>query len=148
VAGLEFGDLIIFKGMPWHVVTTEEDEVFLEPVSIVAGEVPSWVGEEIPVEYAVARETGSLRNRNLRGYETSDYTKRLALAPIEKHRSRGLPVPDHTHVLVEVFKDFIVVHSTFGLKVNQTLGRVFSTLLSARTGHFFQPFYRPEPVTL
>jgi ATP-dependent Lhr-like helicase len=135
VAGLEYGDLIIFKGMPWHVISAEEGEVFLEPVSVVSGEVPRWVGEEIPVEYAVAREAGSLRNRRFKGYSADNYTKRLALAPVKRQKKQNLTVPDHTHMVVELFSDFIVVHSTFGLKVNQTLGRVFSTLLSARSGH-------------
>jgi ATP-dependent Lhr-like helicase len=135
VAGLEYGDLIIFKGMPWHVVSAEEGEVFLEPVSVVSGEVPRWVGEEIPVEYAVAREAGSLRNRSFKGYTTDSYTKRLALAPVKRQKKLNVTVPDHTHMVVELFSDFMVVHSTFGLKVNQTLGRVFSTLLSARSGH-------------
>ncbi len=135
VAGLESGDLIIFKGRPWHVVSAEEDEVFFEPVSVVAGEVPSWVGEEIPVEYGVAREAGSLRKRSLRRYPADDYTKRQALTPARRQKRAHLPVPDHTHMLVELFQDFLVIHSTFGLKVNQTLGRVFSILLSARSGH-------------
>ncbi len=135
VAGLEYGDLIIFKGRPWHVISTEEDEVHLEPVSVVAGEVPSWVGEEIPVEYKVAREAGSLRKRGLKDFKTDGYTKKLALLPIRKQLGAGLPVPDHQFIVVEVFESFTVIHSVFGLKVNQTLGRVFSTLLSARTGH-------------
>jgi ATP-dependent Lhr-like helicase len=135
VAGLEYGDLIIFKGRPWHVVSTEDQDIYFEPVSVVAGEVPSWVGEEIPVEYGVAREAGSLRNRSLKGYNADDYTKRLALAPVRRQKARRLPVPVHNHMLVELFESFIVLHSTFGLKVNQTVGRVFSTLLSARSGH-------------
>jgi ATP-dependent Lhr-like helicase len=135
VAGLEYGDLIIFKGMPWHVVSAEEGEVFLEPVSVVSGEVPSWVGEEIPVEYGVAREAGSLRNRSLKGYSTDGYTTRHAFSPIKRQKNLNIPIPDHTRVLLELFQDFMVIHSTFGLKVNQTLGRVFSTVLSARTGH-------------
>jgi ATP-dependent Lhr-like helicase len=135
VAGLEYGDLIIFKGMPWHVVSAEEKEVFLEPVSVVSGEVPRWVGEEIPVEYAVAREAGSLRNRSLKEYATDSYTKRLAMGPVKRQKKQNVAVPDNTHMVVELFSDFIVVHSTFGLKVNQTLGRFFSTLLSARSGH-------------
>jgi ATP-dependent Lhr-like helicase len=121
--------------MPWHVVSAEEKEVFLEPVSVVSGEVPRWVGEEIPVEYAVAREAGSLRNRSLKEYATDSYTKRLAMGPVKRQKKQNVAVPDNTHMVVELFSDFIVVHSTFGLKVNQTLGRFFSTLLSARSGH-------------
>jgi ATP-dependent Lhr-like helicase len=135
VAGLEYGDLIIFKGMPWHVVSVEEGEVFLEPVSVVAGEVPSWVGEEIPVEYQIAREAGSLRKRGVEGFAADRYTKRLAMSTVRRQRALGLPVPDNTCLMVELFSDFIVINSTFGLKVNQTLGRVFSTMLSAKSGH-------------
>ncbi len=135
VAGLEEGDLIIFKGMAWHVVTSEEDELYIEPVSVVSGEIPRWVGEEIPVEYEVARETGSLRRRGLESYTADEYTKRRALAPVKRHLRMGLPLPDDRTVVVEMFQDFAVINSSLGLKVNQTLGTFFSTLLSARSGH-------------
>jgi ATP-dependent Lhr-like helicase len=135
VTGLDYGDLIIFKGRPWHMVSTEEDEVFFEPVSVIAGEVPSWLGEEIPVEYRVAREAGSLRNKPLTNYPVDKYTLRAAKSPLNKQKANELPLPDHTHVFAEVFENFLIIHSTFGLKVNQTLGRVFSTILSARSGY-------------
>ncbi|RMF91518.1 MAG: DEAD/DEAH box helicase [Methanobacteriota archaeon] len=135
VAGLEEGDLIIFKAMPWHVVAIEGREVLLEPVGVVAGEVPRWVGEEIPVEYAVAREAGSLRRRGFSGYDADTYTRRLAMSAVRKQRAMGLPIPHDRRILVELFQGFLVINSVFGLKVNETLGRVFSALLSAKTGH-------------
>jgi len=135
VAGMEEGELVIFKGRPWHVVAVEEGVVHLEPVSVVAGEVPSWVGEEIPVEYEVAREAGSLRSRDIDGSGLDRYTARTALKFVRRQVRMGLPVPDHRRMVVELLGELLVIHSPFGLKVNETLGRVFSTILSARTGH-------------
>jgi ATP-dependent Lhr-like helicase len=117
------------------MISIEDREINLEPVSVISGEVPTWVGEEIPVEYHVAREAGSLRNRSPKGYSINGKAMKCALAPINKQRGQNLPIPDHKHVVAELFSDFLVIHSTFGLKVNQTLGRFFSTILSARSGH-------------
>jgi ATP-dependent Lhr-like helicase len=136
------GNLIIFKGAPWRVVSVDEEEITVEPVNEVTGAIPSWVGEEIPVPFTVARDVGVLRRKGARkgvdalaDYSTDGYTKRLALSKVRRHLKEGIPIPSDKKILVEMFQDFAVIHSCFGMKVNQTLGRVFSTLLTAQLGH-------------
>jgi ATP-dependent Lhr-like helicase len=138
---VEPGNLIIFKGRPWSVISLEDEEIEVEPVDEVSGAIPSWVGEEIPVPFEVAMEVGRLRRRFmeegdgvLAEFPADDYTKRLGLSVLKKHRRQGIPVGDDRTVVVEVFENFCVVHACFGMKVNQTLGRVFSILLTSRLG--------------
>ena len=135
-------NLIIFKGAPWRVVSVDEEDIEVEPVNEVTGAIPSWVGEEIPVPFIVAREVGVLRRKGgrtgvnaLADYSTDGYTKRRALSKVRRHLKEDIPIPSDKKILVEMFQDFTVIHSCFGMKVNQTLGRVFSALLTAQLGH-------------
>lgn len=136
------GNMIIFKGAPWRVVSVDEEAILVEPVDEVTGAIPSWVGEEIPVPYDVALEVGALRNnasqggvKALDGYPADGYTKRLALSKVKRHIREGLLVPCDDKIVVELFQSYAVIHACYGMKVNQTLGKVFSALLTAKLGH-------------
>ncbi len=135
-------NLIIFKGSPWRVVTVDEDVIEVEPISNVTGAIPSWVGEEIAVQFNVANEVGKLRRLggkigedSLAKYPTDNYTKKLAFSQVRRHLKMGIPIPSDNRILVEMINDFIIIHSCFGMKVNQTLGRVLSILLTSQLGH-------------
>ncbi|MDI6654438.1 MAG: DEAD/DEAH box helicase, partial [Candidatus Hydrothermarchaeota archaeon] len=138
---VESGNLIIFKGAPWRIISLDEREILVEPVEEVTGAIPSWVGEEIPVPFEVARKVGRLRGeiavqelKALDGYPADEYTKRLAISKIRRHIKKGIPVPDDKRIVVELFQNFAVVHSCYGTKVNQTIGRTFSVLLTSQLG--------------
>jgi ATP-dependent Lhr-like helicase len=135
------GNLIIFKGSPWRVVSVDE-VILVEPVEEVTGAIPSWVGEEIPVPYEVAVEVGSLRRKAskeglkaLDGYPVEGYAKRLALSKVKRHLRARIPVPCDDKIVVELFQGYAVIHACYGMKVNQTLGRLFSALLTSKLGH-------------
>jgi ATP-dependent Lhr-like helicase len=57
------GEVFIQGGEMWRInnVDEEEEEVNVAPVEDPGGEVPSWVGQEIPVPYDVAQGVGRLR---------------------------------------------------------------------------------------
>jgi ATP-dependent Lhr-like helicase len=132
---IEVGTVIIFKGAAWKVISLDED-ISVEPALDVAGAIPSWIGEEIPVPMEVALEVAQIRGepRMIEDYPANEYTKRLALSKVKRHLKKGIPVPDNTLILVELFENFVIIHSPFGTKVNQTIGRLFSVLLTSKIG--------------
>ncbi|NOZ82867.1 MAG: DEAD/DEAH box helicase, partial [Euryarchaeota archaeon] len=131
----EEGARIIFRGTPWRVVAVDREEVKVEPLGEAAGAVPSWVGEDIPVPYAVARRVAELREDEPEEHEAADaYTLKRALAHVRGCRRRGFRVPGRREVLVEMLRDMTVLHTQAGTRVNETLSRAFSALLSARLG--------------
>jgi len=135
-ASLDYGNLIIFKAAPWRILNLENSEILVEPVSEIVGEIPSWVGEEIPVEYEVAREVGRLRRtKELAGFRCDDYTKRLALAAVKRQENLGMPVPSDVLVFAEIARDVCVINSCLGKKINEALGRAFSIYISLKTSH-------------
>ncbi|HID80286.1 MAG TPA: DEAD/DEAH box helicase [Ignisphaera sp.] len=66
VATCNEGDILVLGGNVWRLVSLDLDkeEILLEPVTNPSEiKIPHWVGENIPVDWRVARETCSLIRR-------------------------------------------------------------------------------------
>jgi ATP-dependent Lhr-like helicase len=144
------GEVFIQGGEMWRInnVDEEEEEVKVAPVEDPGGEVPSWVGAEIPVPYDVAQGVGRLRgaamerfdrgetvdqvaNHLTNTYPTDGHTAASALSQLERHDA---PTPDDDTILVEFYGREVVVNAPLGHKANETLGRLLSALLGQQTG--------------
>ncbi|WP_318569652.1 DEAD/DEAH box helicase [Salinigranum marinum] len=149
----EPGASFIQRGEMWRIdeIDDEESRVNVSPIADPTGEVPSWIGQEIPVPQAVAREVGELRAvagsqlaagadlgsvaRDLCGrYPTDVETVKRALEPIERHVETGHPLPTDDRLVVEGDARTVVLNSTNGHQVNETLGRLLAALVGQRTG--------------
>ncbi|WP_058995487.1 DEAD/DEAH box helicase [Haloarcula sp. CBA1127] len=158
------GEVFVQRGEMWRITNIDEEEevVTVSPIEDPAGEVPSWVGQEIPVPRAVAAEVGELRRvagRQLQdGANTEavarDVATRYAAGPetvvdglsqVEKHEG---PIPDDTTILVEFHGREVIVNACYGHKINETLGRVLSALLGQRAGESVAMEVDPYRITL
>ncbi|MFD1588993.1 DEAD/DEAH box helicase [Halorientalis brevis] len=144
------GEIFIQRGEMWRITEVDEDdeEVLVSPVEDPAGEVPSWVGQEIPVPYEVAQEVGDIRKvagaqltgtgdtapvaRDLaKRYPADEHTINEALDQLDRHEA-AMPTDDA--ILVEFHGREVVLTAHFGHTINETLGRVLSALIGQRTG--------------
>ncbi|MEF8913070.1 DEAD/DEAH box helicase [Natronomonas sp.] len=144
------GETFIQGGEMWRIteIDDEEEEVLVTPIEDPTGEVPSWVGQEIPVPYDVAQHVGRTRaearqrfdedaSREMvaRGladrFPTNEYTASQALEPVERHEDA---MPSDDRIVVEGYGREIVVNAAFGHTINETLGRLLSALIGQRTG--------------
>jgi ATP-dependent Lhr-like helicase len=144
------GETFIQRGEMWRIteIDDEDEEVLVTPIEDPTGEVPSWVGQEIPVPYDVAQHVGRTRaeargrfdegaSRELvaKGladrFPTNEYTATQALDPIERH---DVVFPSENRIVVEGYGREIVVNAAFGHTINETLGRLLSALIGQRTG--------------
>ena len=146
------GSTFVHGGRMWRVANVDEDEerVEVSPVGDPAGEVPSWVGREIPVPAAVANDVGALRARaadRLRASDAPGVAAALAaefptdpetlaggLAPVARQVEAGNAVPTADRLVVEGRGREVVLNSPHGHEVNETLGRLVAALLGQRTG--------------
>ena len=153
------GATFVTKGEIWEITEIGDNEIKVVPIHR-SGEIPSWTGEEIPVPFAVAQEVGSIR-REIRqvlesegseGGGDAGNTSELAVAMlqgkypldgeaaeelvdlIKKQIEKNLPVPDESHIVVESGGEGAIINACFGHKTNDTLGRVITSILSARFG--------------
>jgi len=132
------GSRFILKGRPWVIVRREEEEILVAPAKEI-GEPPSWIGEDIPVPFEVAREVGYLRRilqkgSNNPGYPCSNETFEELHKQIKNQQEEGFIVPDDKTITIEVDEKLIIINACFGTKVNETLGRLLSALLAQSIG--------------
>jgi ATP-dependent Lhr-like helicase len=130
------GVKFIFRGRPWLITGVEERSIKVVEVSDPTGAIPSWVGEEIPVPFEVAQQVGVLRREIKSGkdpsaiaqeYGVSEETVKFVVEELSKHKG---PVPDDRTVVIEQFRDnVVIVHAAFGTQVNRTLGKLLGELL-------------------
>ncbi|MCS7143419.1 MAG: DEAD/DEAH box helicase [Archaeoglobaceae archaeon] len=133
------GEVFAMKGELWKLLSVE-DVVKVEPV-VAEGEVPSWVGEEIPVPFEVAQLVGKLRklisnneitSENLKNFVDESGAKKV-LDKIEEQK-KDFEVPTHTHVVIDGSGRETIVNVCFGHKANEAIGRILALLLSLKKG--------------
>ncbi|HWH08663.1 MAG TPA: helicase-related protein, partial [Candidatus Thermoplasmatota archaeon] len=146
----EPGAVFIVQGQPWRIaeVDSEQFEVRVEPIKDPAGAIPSWVGEEIPVPFDVAQGVGALRRevreRALAGgeeaaarwvMETFLADRDAAWALVEAIEEQGaFALPTDRTLTLEMGGAVCVLNACLGTQVNETLGRILASLLTARLG--------------
>jgi ATP-dependent Lhr-like helicase len=123
----------ITRGRSWRIVDILDDELLVEQVKEI-GSIPSWVGEDIPVPFEVAQEVGRMR----RGYDRSAYhgdghAYKALDEYLDEHREK-FPMPTDQRITLEVGKKLAILNMCFGSKVNETISKMLSVLLSARLG--------------
>ena len=128
----KLGESFIMRGTAWRFVDFKEGHILVEPVREI-GDVPSWVGEDIPVPFEVAQEVGRLRReREFSAYPVNDLARDRFLAYLAS--VGDAPLATDTRITIETARHLIIVNACLGSKVNETLGQLISSLVSARFG--------------
>lgn len=123
----------ITHGRSWRIVEVKEDELLVEQVKDI-GSIPSWVGEDIPVPYSVAQEVGRLRRETDYERYLGDAQATAELKRYLKEQAESGHVPTHELITLEIGKKLAILNFCFGTRVNETMAKMLSTLLSARLG--------------
>jgi ATP-dependent helicase Lhr and Lhr-like helicase len=130
----EKGNVFVLKGSQWRVISVDERrmQVNVEPLHGIAINVPYWVGETIPVDYETAEEVGFLRNQ-----AAKKVIKLYTSSTIEDTFNSIKVIPDSKNIVIEssIAKNTVIIHSTFGTKVNNTLASILSAILSSQLGY-------------
>lgn len=125
--------MFIAKGRTWRIVEMREDEILVEEAREV-GSVPNWVGSDIPVPYEVAMEVGRMRRlRNFSDYPGDERCVEVVGKYLAAQDERFI-MPTDQRVTVEVGDRLAIVNCCFGSRVNETLGKIYAALLTARLG--------------
>ncbi|NYT15752.1 MAG: DEAD/DEAH box helicase [Methanomassiliicoccales archaeon] len=123
----------ITRGRSWRIVEIGEDELLVEQVNEI-GSVPSWVGEDIPVPMEVAMEVGRLRRTlDLEGYP-GDEGALTVFRDFVEEGGEDFPVPTDKLITIEVGRKMVIINACFGTRVNETISKILSVLLTARLG--------------
>lgn len=135
IGWIHTGACFIVKGQLWQVVDLDDGKVIVEPAHSASGELPSWEGEQIPVPYVVAQETGRLRRtRAFAEYGAGVLAEAYADDILTSMDDAAAPVATDRCVTLEHFDEGVVMNICGGHKANEALSRVLSVLLTARYG--------------
>jgi ATP-dependent Lhr-like helicase len=146
------GVKFIIRGSPWQIKQVSEDKIFVKAVDDPTGAIPSWIGEEIPVPYAVAQEVGQIRGlveqKLRRGAKAEEVAALLTRKyPVDREAAcraivetveqvqKGALVPTDKRIIVEDWKEFVIVHANFGSLTNRALAQLLGHVLSEQTGY-------------
>ncbi len=144
------GSSFIVRGRPWKILSVEKDKVYVEGVDDITSAIPAWEGELIPVPFEVAQEVGELR-KEISKMIKRDFKKNELILKIKerypvssqsaakminliKKQVKKYHLPKINEIVFEGFQNYVILHSLFGTKVNETLSRFISTILSAKHG--------------
>jgi len=146
------GTKFIIRGSPWKITHVYGDKVYVKPVDDPTGAIPSWIGEEIPVPFEVAREVGWIRgvvekrigegrkpeeivSELTKEYPISEDDALRALRETIEQVKNGQPVPTDKRIIVEDWEDFVILHAHFGSLTNRALAQLIGHVLSEQTGY-------------
>lgn len=132
------GARFILHGRPWIIIKRDDEEILVSQSKEI-GEVPSWMGEDIPVPYSVAQEVGWLRSQIAKQMDVNKYPcDKNSLNQLQHHidnqLQRGYVIPDDKNITIEVEDRLMIVNICGGTKVNETLGRIISAFLAQSFG--------------
>ena len=138
------GAVFISRGKPWKVLAVHEDEVVVEASSDFEAAIPDWSGEELPVPPSVAAETAGLLSSLGTGKATANDLKKHFFADSEsaesvvdfaiRQSSFFLPSPSEFVIEQQPVGNGLILHSFHGHKLNESIARVLSALLTASLG--------------
>lgn len=137
---------VILRGRVWRILQIDEERGVIHalPSTDPLGAAPGWDGELIPVSREIAEESGRLRERihytlqNIKKEELliSLETDEGSLEEIENetqaHLKSGLPLPNSNNLILEIWDQYLVIHSIRGENLNRTLGAVLDAALSKK----------------
>jgi ATP-dependent Lhr-like helicase len=147
-----FNTKFIIRGSPWKMTMMSGDKIFARSIKDPTGAIPSWIGEEIPVPFEIAREVGQIRASIEKGikkgkdkqeivdelakiYPSNEITIQRAIEETLEQIMQGHPIPSDEQIIIEDVKDYIIINAHLGTSVNRTLARLLAHVLSEQVGH-------------
>ncbi len=145
------GTKFVIRGSPWQIIHSTEDKVYVRPVDDPTGAIPSWIGEEIPVPYAVAQEVAELRgfveDRIESGASAGDIAVELskkypaepeaiqrALVETVEQVNAGIYVPTPKRFVIEDWNEFVIIHCNLGSLTNRAMAQLLGQVLGEKLG--------------
>jgi len=133
ILDLAQGDRIVFRGAVWAVVEIEE-QVTVSPSSSI-GELPRWIGEDIPVPFSVAQEASTrLSEGDWEDLPITDEAKKVLQDYHQSILDAGV-MPSPICLSIEQHERLFILNYPGGSRLNRTIGMIVSAMLSAKSGY-------------
>ena len=128
------GSVFITKGLPWKVLSIEENVISVEPSMELEAAVPDWTGEDIPVGHRTAQTVFELIGKIRRSQDRDRRAERNAQIEKFADSQRQFFLPSKETLFIESFEGFKVLYTGLGTQANEALARLLASIFSVRTG--------------
>ncbi len=132
---LEEGSVFITKGLPWKIISIEEDYIYVEPSTDMEAALPDWSGEDIPVSIEVARKVSDLLARP-EMVDSYDLIKSALSSQIAAFAGKcgEYSIAKHNSVTIEIHPEYVAIYTFLGTLGNEALSRILGYMLSMKLG--------------
>ena len=130
---LDEGVAFITKGLPWKVLSIDDDTINAEPSSDSNAAVPDWSGEDIPVDRKVAGRIYRLFSG--KAVDREMFTGRIEpVSSFIEAQNKAFMLDEDT-AYIENVGEYTILHVRLGTLANEALGRIISYFAAAKLGH-------------
>ncbi len=131
---IDAGSVFITKGLPWKVLSVEEDTIYVEPSEDITAAVPDWDGEDIPVSRKIAAKVWDYLEHGPEAKNTliDESTKSAInsfISENREHMSLG-----HSSIVIEELENSAIAYMPTGKQANEFISRIASTISSSQSG--------------
>jgi ATP-dependent Lhr-like helicase len=126
--------VFITKGLPWKVVSIDENVVSVEPSMEVEAAIPDWVGEDIPVSYETARGFLDAISGGIGELKRFCSSKTWDKVSAFLEEQKGHHIPSRNEVVVESFSNYKVIYTWLGTAANDALSKMLAKEIGRVTG--------------
>lgn len=135
VLNISEGDVVVVGGKPWKVIGYDQQnaKLYVEPYNVSENIIiPHWEGENIPVEYKLAREVGSLIRRISLNMKIDDYKTLLLNDNIKLEGINDLA--DDKTIIIEgnIELGLVIVNINGGSRVNRFMRDLLKSVIQWR----------------
>ncbi len=120
----------ITRGLPWRVISIDDDIISVEPSGDFDGAVPDWSGEDIPVSNEVAIGVFDVFNK---GIMLQDKGMRNTIDDFIEKQKKSF-IPNSNYIFIEKLDNYFVIYSALGSIGNEAFGKIISNYIVDRTG--------------
>ena len=129
------GSVFITKGLPWRVISIDDNVISVEPSTDLDAAIPDWVGEDIPVSHATVQGVMRILNshQELRDRKGMNEESKKAVGDLMA-KQRDSFLPSENTLIIETLEEYCVLYTGLGTQANEALSRLLAHTISARLG--------------
>ncbi len=132
VSAVDENSVFITKGLPWKVISIDENVITVEPSSDLDAAIPDWNGEDIPVSRKVTEKVFEIFGNPEIVSKADQKTKEEINEFIAAQAKIGLPSADK--LIIEQGDEYVILHTGLGTLANEALSRLLAFRLTAKAG--------------
>jgi len=126
-SSVDENSVFITKGLPWKVISIDENTITVEPSSDLEAAVPDWSGEDIPVSKSVTQAVFALLNDTSR-IEGAGSASAALKEEVKEFvgRQNEVGLPGQSELFVEQAEGYKILYTGLGTLANEALSRLIA----------------------